>query len=48
MFAIIYWVNVILHPKAYRKHMAYVREQNKYLDGLPYDENIYKVYPLGP
>jgi hypothetical protein len=43
MMFLIYWINAALHPRAYRRHQAYVREQNKYLDGLPYDESIYTV-----
>jgi hypothetical protein len=40
---IYYWVPALLHPRQYRRHMSYVAEQNKYLDGLPYDETIYNV-----
>lgn len=43
MMFILYWLAAARHPIKYRRHQAYVREQNKYLDGLPYDETIYKI-----
>ena len=43
MMFILYWLAAARHPRKYLRHQRYVKQQNRYLDGLPYDETIYKV-----